>query len=76
MEKLNLEILNNKRILGKFYAMNGISQEARTELVREILVKGEVFSNTVDMEKFLEDKTNTRKVLDAYLDVLNLRIED
>lgn len=76
MEKLNLEILNNEDIIRRFYSMNSLSPASRVELVREILEKGEVFSSKLDLEEFLKYKSNNRKVLDAYLDVLNLKIED
>jgi hypothetical protein len=76
MEKLNLEILNDPEIIRKFYAINSLSPESRVELVKEILERGEVFSSELDIDEFLEDSSNNRKVLDAYLDVLNLRIED
>jgi DNA-directed RNA polymerase beta subunit len=76
MEKLNLEILNDPDIIRKFYAINSLSPESRVELVKEILERGEVFSSNLDIEEFLKDSSNNRKVLDAYLDVLNLRIED
>jgi DNA-directed RNA polymerase beta subunit len=76
MEKLNLEILNDPKIVRKFYAINSLSPEARVELVREILERGEVFSTNLDIDEFLTDSSNNRKVLDAYLDVLNLKIED
>ena len=76
MEKLNLEILNDPKIVRKFYAINSLSPEARVELVREILERGEVFSTNLEIDEFLEESSNNRKVLDAYLDVLNLKIED
>lgn len=76
MEKLNLEILNDPNIIRKFYAINSLSPESRVELVKEILERGEVFSSTLEIDEFLEDSSNNRKVLDAYLDVLNLKIED
>jgi len=76
MEKLNLEILNDPEIIRKFYAINSLSPESRVELVKEILERGEVFSTELEIDEFLEDRSNNRKVLDAYLDVLNLRIED
>jgi hypothetical protein len=76
MEKLNLEILNDPDIIRKFYAINSLSPESRVELVKEILERGEVFSTTLEIDEFLKDSSNNRKVLDAYLDVLNLKIED
>jgi len=76
MEKLNLEILNDPEIIRKFYAINSLSPESRVELVKEILERGEVFSTNLEINEFLEDSSNNRKVLDAYLDVLNLKIED
>ena len=76
MEKLNLEILNDPDIIRKFYAINSLSPESRVELVKEILERGEVFSSNLEIDEFLEDSSNNRKVLDAYLDVLNLKIED
>jgi DNA-directed RNA polymerase beta subunit len=76
MEKLNLEILNDPTIIRKFYAINSLSPESRVELVKEILERGEVFSSTLEVDEFLKDSSNNRKVLDAYLDVLNLKIED
>ena len=76
MEKLNLEILNDPDIIRKFYAINSLSPESRVELVKQILERGEVFSTTLEIDEFLKDSSNNRKVLDAYLDVLNLKIED
>jgi len=76
MEKLNLEILNDEKIIRKFYAINSLSPQSRVELVKEILERGEVFSSTLEIDEFLEDSSNNRKVLDAYLDVLNLKIVD
>lgn len=76
MEKLNLEILNDPDIIRRFYAMNSLSPESRVELVRTILEKGEAFSSDLEIDEFLKNDSNNRKVLDAYLDVLNLKIED
>lgn len=75
METLGLSVINNPKLLKKFYRLYSTNAEARATLIQHILTNTQAFTDFVDISGIEEPDINS-EVLSYYFELLELRMEE